>query len=116
MIVPVPLHPRKKRKRGYNQSEVIAKGISKILQVPVRNDILLRKNNSSTQTKKNRFQRWKNVETIFESNQKCCLKDKHVLLVDDVVTTGATLEACVRSIINDSGVKVSILTIAYAWK
>ncbi len=116
MIIPVPLHPRKKRKRGYNQSEVIAKGISKVLKIPVCNDILLRKRNSSTQTRKNRFQRWKNVETIFSAKEQGFLQDKHILLVDDVVTTGATLEACIRSINTNPGAKVSILTIAYAWK
>lgn len=116
MIIPVPLHPKKQRKRGYNQSEVIGQGLSKVLRIPVVSGMLIRREHSSSQTRKSRYQRWQNVEKIFTVKDTEALREKHILLVDDVITTGATLEACARCIMTNSGAKVSVITIAYAWK
>jgi ComF family protein len=115
-IIPVPLHPEKQIKRGYNQSEWFALGLAKGLAVPVENQILVRAVSSSTQTKKNRFERWQNVETIFKVENNDLLKNKHVILVDDVITTGATVEACVNTLMQEPNVKVSFLALACSYK
>lgn len=114
VIVPVPLHPKKRRKRGYNQSEWIALGIAETLQKPVVTDNLYRKVHTSTQTKKSRLERWQNVEGIFEVNDPESFSGKHILLVDDVATTGATLEASAMPLLKIENSKVSIATLAYA--
>lgn len=114
LIIPVPLHPRKKKKRGYNQSEYIARGVANILKKPVSVNNLCRKIHSSSQTRKNRFERWQNVEKIFKINHPDELHNKHILLLDDVVTTGSTLEACASEILKVPDTKVSIATLAYA--
>jgi len=114
LIIPVPLHPRKKKKRGYNQSEYIARGVANILKKPVSVNNLCRKIYSSSQTRKNRFERWQNVEKIFKINHPDELHSKHILLLDDVVTTGSTLEACASEILKVPDTKVSIATLAYA--
>lgn len=111
-IVPVPLHKNKLKKRGYNQSEWIANGLSKSMGVPVNIDSLYRKEDSQTQTKKSRYKRWENVGEIFDlSNED--LQGKRILLVDDVVTTGATIEACAQVLIAQN-CSVLVATIAYA--
>lgn len=114
MIIPVPLHERKKKKRGYNQSEYFAEGLSKSLHVSTDTSTLIRANESETQTKKSRFSRWQNVESIFHIAEPEKLTNKHILLVDDVVTTGSTLEACALTLLKIPDVKVSIATIAFA--
>ncbi len=114
VIIPVPLHPAKQKKRGYNQSEWIARGISDTLGKLYSNVHLRRIIHTSTQTKKNRFERWKNVESIFEVIKPEDLTGKHILLVDDIVTTGSTLEACAHELLKISGVKVSIATLGFA--
>lgn len=114
VVIPVPLHPLKQKKRGYNQSEWIAMGISETLQKPLNVSILKRNVHTSTQTQKNRFERWKNVESIFEISQPEKLAGKHVLLADDIITTGSTLEACAYQLLKVEGVKVSIVTLGYA--
>jgi ComF family protein len=114
VIIPVPLHPRKFRKRGYNQSEWIAKGLGFALKKPVDSNNLVRKVHTSTQTQKSRFERWKNVEGIFEVQQPEMLLNKHVLLVDDVMTTGSTIEACSVALLKVSGLKISVATLAHA--
>ncbi len=114
IIFPVPLHPKKQKKRGYNQSEWIAKGISETLNKPLSVHHLKRNLHTSTQTKKNRFERWKNVENIFEVSKSDELIGKHVLLIDDIVTTGSTLEACAFPLLKTDGVKVSIATLGFA--
>ncbi len=114
VIIPVPLHPRRLQQRGYNQSTCFAKGLSEELKIPVNESILKRKQFTSTQTQKGKFSRWENMEQVFECDPATDLKNKHVLLVDDVVTTGATLEACYHALSKNGEVYISIVTIAYA--
>ena len=113
-IIPVPLHPKKQKKRGYNQSDCFAQGLSKSMKVEVDYKTLYRAFESETQTKKSRFNRWKNVETIFQLRDLNTLQGKHVLLVDDVITTGATFEACAQTLLQVPDIKVSIAAMAYA--
>lgn len=124
-IIPVPLHSRKKRKRGYNQSQIIAKGIKMGLLntgiSPIIPNLLKRKNFTKTQTQKDRIHRWYNVADAFEINYRVVEKIKNmypgtslnILLVDDVLTTGATLEACCNIIHKHLNCKISIATLAY---
>jgi len=114
LIIPVPLHPRKFRLRGYNQCDYIAKGISAEIAAPVINSALMRDVYNPSQTKKTRFERWENVSGIFKVAVPQQLIDKHILLVDDVITTGSTLEACCLPISQISGTKVSIVTVGYS--
>ena len=113
-IVPVPLHPKKQRIRGYNQSEKICVGLSQTMHKPVDTKTLIRSEFTNTQTKKSRLERWKNVSTVFTVTNVENFKDKHILLVDDVLTTGATIEACCNAILSVVDCKISIATIAYA--
>lgn len=113
-IIPVPLHPKKFKKRGYNQSERIARGISETLGKPLITDALQRVVENPTQTRKSRYARWANVEGIFEVSKPQLLTNKHILIVDDVVTTGSTLEACAQALLKIENVKVSIATLAVA--
>jgi len=113
-IVPVPLHPKKQKKRGFNQSEWIARGISVPTEIPLSLNNLHRKIYTSTQTRKSRFERWKNVDGIFGVNNPGEYKNRHILLIDDVVTTGSTLEACAYELLKIPGTKVSIATLAFA--
>jgi ComF family protein len=114
LVVPVPLHRRKQASRGYNQSEWIAMGIAEAMNKPLSTGNLVRHMHTSTQTRKNRFERWKNVEGIFSIKNNREYENMHILLVDDVVTTGSTLEACAAEILKCPGAKVSIATLAYA--
>lgn len=113
IIVPVPLHKSKLRLRGFNQSELIARGMAEKLGVRVVPDSVTRLIKTSTQTKKSRMERWKNVERIFEADYSV-LKGKNVLVIDDVITTGATLESCVQSVLEAGALKVSIGCLAMA--
>lgn len=114
IIVPVPLHPSKKRSRGFNQSELIAAGISEVTGLKVNNSAVVRSVASSTQTRRSRYDRWVNVEGIFEVADPESLAGRHILLVDDVITTGSTIESCVNAILKVEGVKVSVAALAYA--
>jgi ComF family protein len=114
LILPVPLHESKKRIRGFNQSEIISWGISEVTGVPVDVSSLSRITVSETQTKRSRYERWINVEGIFCVSDQEGIKGKHVLLVDDVITTGSTIESCANELLKVEGVKVSVVALAYA--
>jgi len=114
MIIPVPLHPSKRRIRGFNQSEVISAGIAEVTGLPLYKDFLLRKSVSETQTRRSRYERWTNVEGIFSVPDPEMIRSRHILLVDDVITTGSTIESCANELMKVSGVRVSAVAIAYA--
>ncbi|NCD70444.1 ComF family protein [Mucilaginibacter agri] len=114
LIIPVPLHPSRLRKRGYNQSEYFAKGLAEIMEAKVSTKNLLRAKATETQTRKSRFERFENVSEVFKINDPAALAGKHILLVDDIMTTGSTLEACGNILLQIEGVKLSIATMAYA--
>jgi len=114
LIIPVPLHPRKLRKRGYNQSGMFAEGLASVMQARLETRALYRKVYSQTQTRKARYNRWENVENIFAVRNPERIRGKHILLVDDVITTGATSEACAQALLEVPGVRVSVAAIAYA--
>lgn len=113
-IVPVPLHPKKEKTRGYNQSYYLANGINEILKTKIDVKTLKRIVDTESQTKKNKYSRWENVGEVFKISNLKKLRGKHILLVDDVVTTGSTLESCVQTLQQIEGIKVSIVTIAMA--
>jgi ComF family protein len=113
-LVPLPLYAARERKRGYNQSGVLCDGIAEILQVPVLKNVITRKSATETQTRKGRSERWTNIAGRFELLHPEAVQGKHVLLVDDVITTGATLEACGQELINTGNTKLSIFTMAYS--
>ncbi len=110
-IVPVPLHPKKQKERGYNQAEIIADGLSKTTRIPVSNGNLIRAIFNPTQTKRTKTQRWENVKDIFDVLNPKLYSGKHLLLVDDVITTGSTLEACAHALHKNNDVKLSIATL-----
>lgn len=113
-IVPIPLHEKKLRKRGFNQSEVFARGLSTAMHKDLDTHSVVRTIATSTQTKKSRYKRWENVSEIFLLRHPETLYGKHILLVDDVVTTGATMEACIQTILQAPGSRVSVASIAFA--
>ena len=113
-LIPVPLHPKREKERGYNQSMMIAKGISEVTGIPVGDKYLVRSVNTATQTHKSKEERWKNVKDIFEVKHPEQLEDKYVLLIDDVLTTGATLEACALKLSTIPGITISCATAACA--
>ena len=116
MLVPVPLDPARERRRGYNQSRCIAEGIASHCNLPVRCDILFRTGKSGSQTSSGRYERWENVEGLFTVSKPPEITGKHVLLVDDVITTGSTVEACVAALQCAGGVRVSVAALAAAQK
>ncbi|MFT5513099.1 MAG: ComF family protein [Bacteroidia bacterium] len=113
-LLAVPLHPSKLLIRGYNQALVIAEAIAYDLNRPVLKHILERVETTSTQTKKSRFKRWENVQDAFQVTKDSNLKGKHIAVVDDVFTTGATLGACLKALHKIEGIKLSVLTVALA--
>jgi len=114
VIIPLPMHPDKQKKRGYNQAEILANGLSQKMNIPVLNKIILRSKKTSTQTKKQRLERWTNVDGTFEIQNVQSIIGKHILLIDDVITTGATLEACSNTILSIENTKLSIAVLAHA--
>ncbi|MBR4312842.1 MAG: ComF family protein [Bacteroidaceae bacterium] len=114
LIIPVPLSKKKQRQRGYNQCDYIARGISEITGIIICTDCIERSINTDTQTAKGRIERWKNTEGIFRITNAETLKGKHILLLDDVATTGATLHACISTLLTVPGVRVSVFALAKA--
>lgn len=113
-LIPLPLFPKKEFKRGYNQASLICKGISEATAIPVMENNVVRQLPTETQTKKHRTERWENVAESFGVKNPDLLENKHILLVDDVLTTGATIEACCSAIQHIPGIKMSIATLAVA--
>lgn len=114
IILPVPLHPNKLQKRGYNQSECICQGLSEILRIPYSTEYLIRTQENTTQTKKSVFDRHTNTKGIFSVIKPEELEGKHLLIVDDVLTTGATIEGCISELEKIRDISVSVFTLAVA--
>lgn len=114
MLVPLPLFKMKEKKRGYNQAAVLCEGMAVEMQRPVRTDVIIRSSHTDSQTKKGRIERWKNMEGRFAVPNPKAIEGKHVLLVDDVITTGATLEACALELLKIPGVQLSIATLCFS--
>jgi len=115
-LVPLPLYPDKEFKRGYNQSEIICNGIQAATRIPVMVKNVIRQRPTETQTRKHRAERWQNVEGSFSIKNPGSLTGKNILLVDDVITTGASLEACAREILKIPGTTISFAALAHASK
>lgn len=115
-IVPVPLHPQKERRRGYNQSLMIAQGISDAMYLPVLDQVLMRNRHTISQTQQHRMERFQNVGSVFSLNHSHHIQGKKLLLVDDVLTTGATIETCGNLLLGVPGVRLSVATIAVAMR
>lgn len=114
VLVPLPLNAKKQRARGYNQSMVLCEGMAAATGLPIQEIAVVRTVYTETQTKKSRIQRWRNVADVFDLGNTDGLAGKHALLVDDVVTTGATLEACGQVLLKVDGLRLSMLTLATA--
>lgn len=114
VIVPVPLHPRKRRARGYNQSEWIARGVSQVTGIPMDTSSVVREKHTDTQTHKSTYERWENVDGIFRLHHPEGFVGKHVLIIDDVLTTGSTTTACADVFCEVTGIRISVLTLAVA--
>jgi ComF family protein len=113
-LVPVPLHPDKLKKRGYNQSEWLARGVSQVTGIPMMTDAVKRSLYTETQTRKTKVERWENVNGIFTLNTSVDLSGKHLLIIDDVLTTGATTTACADAFQQVPDIRISVLTLALA--
>ncbi|MDR1747060.1 MAG: ComF family protein [Tannerella sp.] len=113
-LIPVPLHPKKKRMRGYNQSEWIAKGIANVYQIPVYEKAVTRRVYTMSQTRKTTYDRRLNVEKIFAVNDMQILAGQHVLLIDDVITSGATTTSCIEALTVVPDIRISVFSLAFA--
>jgi len=113
-LVPLPLFEVKEKRRGYNQATVLCDGIAEIMKIPVLKNAIIRPQHTDTQTKKGRLERWRNMEGKFVLQDEKAIANKHLLLVDDVITTGATLEACGTELLKGNNVKLSIATLCVA--
>jgi ComF family protein len=114
VIIPLPLFERKEKMRGFNQAEILCNGIAEIMNKPVIKKNVIRKVFTETQTKKHRIERWENVEGIFYVNEPESLEGKNILLVDDVITTGATIDACGTEILKIKNAILSVASLAIA--
>lgn len=114
VIIPVPLHSSKKKKRGYNQAEMIAEGLSSSMDIPYDVQSFIRREATETQTRKTKQERWENVKNKFKVEDPDQIINKHILLVDDVITTGSTMEACAQVLLVEEGVRISMVSIAAA--
>lgn len=114
ILVPVPLHTQRQRNRGYNQAEYIARGMASVLNKPIDTQSLRRTRTNTTQTKKSVFDRWVNVQEIFSLSTMQNFAGKHILLVDDVITTGSTIGACAEVILTVPNARVSLISVAIA--
>ncbi|MEJ1236835.1 ComF family protein [Chryseolinea sp. T2] len=114
LVVPVPLHTSRLRKRGYNQAAKFGEGLSKELMIPQADEALVRMHKTETQTKKSRVTRWENIANAFRIALPEIVKDRSILLVDDVITTGSTLEACVQALLSAGPRDISVACIAEA--
>jgi ComF family protein len=114
LVVPVPLHRSRRQKRGYNQSAKFAEGLCEVFQIPFDDSISVRKVATDTQTKKTKLQRWENVESVFDLQDSTKISGKRILLVDDVITTGATIEACGQHLISKGCAELSVACLAEA--
>lgn len=113
ICVPMPLHPSKEKKRGYNQASLLCKGIRETTEIEFKEYLLERKIATGTQTKKSRIARWDNVSSVFEVNDSSMIQNKNIVLVDDVITTGASMEACARILLENGANTVAIVSLAY---
>ncbi|WP_343557811.1 phosphoribosyltransferase family protein [Sphingobacterium sp.] len=113
-IVPVPLHSSKFRKRGYNQSAYFGRGLSRAMEIPLREDILIRKKATISQTGKGRLDRYENVNDVFDCQPTVLMANVHILLVDDVLTTGATIVSAALTLLASFDCRISIVTLARA--
>ncbi len=113
LVIPVPLHYRRYIKRGYNQCDMIAQGLAETLNVEVISDLLFRSSYNVSQTTKKHYERWQNVEGIFHVVEGQRIQNKRILLIDDIITTGATLEACCTALNETSGVEINVVTVGY---
>lgn len=113
LIVPVPLHVSKQRRRGYNQSAFFAYGLSERMQIPLNENNLVRQRATETQTFRSRFSRYENMKDVFMIKDRDAFINKHILLIDDIITTGATLEACINVLLPVPGIKISVAALAF---
>jgi ComF family protein len=113
-LVPMPLFPSREKKRGYNQATLICRGMGEVLGVPILDKVITRPEHTETQTKKSRVERWKNIDGKFYLADPESIKYKHLLLVDDVITTGATLESCGQELLKGENTRLSVAALCFA--
>ncbi len=112
-LIALPLFPSRERKRGYNQAAILCEGFSEATGIPFLPNVVIRTKATETQTHKNRIERWQNMEGRFELKEENSIRNKRLLLIDDVTTTGATLEACGHELLKAENSKLNIATLAY---
>jgi len=113
-LIPLPLFPGKEKRRGYNQAMILCEGMSETMHIPVMNNVIIRPHHTETQTRKGRVERWQNIEGKFILKDPSAIRNKHILLVDDVITTGATLESCGAELLKVENVSLSIAAFCFA--
>jgi ComF family protein len=113
-VVPIPLSKKRQQKRGYNQALAISEGIANYMQIPVYDNLTIRQRDNETQTHKTRQERWENMQNVFKVTNTADIEGKNILLVDDVITTGATLEACAAELQKINNTSISVATLAWA--